>query len=588
MDLQTNAKIVALIMQYLDPSKPIDKAIQTEDIKPSFKEGKIKQAFERATPEEVGISSDLINTFITQAKNDKTLNMHGISIIKNEKMIAEVEFGSYKKNIWHITNSECKSIISLAIGILVDEGRLAVDDRLIDILAEESTTLSKITHRGITIRHLLTMTTGVNFNEAGALVEEEWTKKYFEASLAYESGKKFTYNSLNTYMLAVIITKITGKSVTEFLNEKLFKVMGIENYYWEKSPEGIEKGGWGLYIIAEDIGKIGQLVLNKGLWNGVQLISEKWINEATKTQVITPESHGKYDYGYQIWTRRDKNIFLFNGMFGQNVLGNFDNDSLIITNGGNSELFQQSNFFKYYEKAFVQGEIWHIAREKDKKAYKRLKETIKGVKEVSAKIKKTRAEVKKQEALFEEINNIEWIPEINKAGMLSIFPFTAQIEQNNYTKGMSSFQFIKKNGVKTLIVKETDEKYEIPLELGKTRYTRIVFHKEEQIVAVSSRVKCNEDDAMVLLIRLSFLEIANERLLKVVFDDENNITVKFLERPGKEYIKQGVGELKNVIRLNTILNVIGSPRSEEYINYKIDSIFEPIVKAQKKSLLHNS
>ena len=164
------------------------------------------------------------------------------------------------------------------------------------------------------------MRAGVIFGEAEALSEQDWVRAFLNSSLKGEPGTEFYYNSLNTYMLSAIVLRKTGKKLTDFLQERLFGPMGITDILWETCPSGIEKGGWGLYIRPEDIAKLGQLVMDEGMWHGQQLISAEYIRTATAAHASPPPELGDFDYGYQIWVGRKTPAFLFNGMLGQNVL----------------------------------------------------------------------------------------------------------------------------------------------------------------------------------------------------------------------------------------------------------------------------
>ena len=140
---------------------------------------------------------------------------------------------------------------------------------------------SKIFRPVITVENLLTMTSGVTFNESGIVSGNDWLGSFLNASVNGKPGTEFQYNSLNTYVLSAIVTKRTGETLTEYLTPRLFGPLGITKYYWETCPKGITKGGWGLFLCAEDMAKLGQLYLQRGKWNGQQLVSEYWIEIST-------------------------------------------------------------------------------------------------------------------------------------------------------------------------------------------------------------------------------------------------------------------------------------------------------------------
>ena len=143
---------------------------------------------------------------------------------------------------------------------------------------------------------------------------------------------EFEYNSMNTYMLSAIVTEITGQSLMEYLKPRLFEPLGITRIFWESCPKGITKGGWGLFLSGNTVAKIGQLCLQKGVWNGRQLIPRRWIDEASTCHVETPKAVRG------VWLRlsnvdgRPSGSYAFNGMLGQNVMVYPDLDMVIVTN----------------------------------------------------------------------------------------------------------------------------------------------------------------------------------------------------------------------------------------------------------------
>jgi hypothetical protein len=240
----------------------------------------------------------------------------------------------------------------MAIGMLVDEGKLSLDDNVIKILDKKVSLFSSLGYRNLTLRHLLTMTSGATFAEVGTVVEKNWLKAYFESGVSFQHGKRFNYNSLNSYVLSCIVKEVSGEGLCDYLKPRLFDPLGIKSYYWEKSPEGIENGGWGLYLKREDVAKLAQLYLDDGVWQGKRILSKKWIRESTSPSVNTPEEFGSFDYGYHIWCNKSKNSFLFNGMFCQDALVLRDQRIIIITNGGIEQLFQQSEYYGIIERYF--------------------------------------------------------------------------------------------------------------------------------------------------------------------------------------------------------------------------------------------
>ena len=256
----------------------------------------VKEPFLRATPESVGITSEYLQLFLKELSDMTELAPHLLMITKDHKMILETEFYPYRLDTWHVSHSLCKTITGIAVGLALEDGVLSPDEKITDIFAKRAFSIDFVRQKDITVRHLLNMSAGVAFNELGSITYEDWVEGFFGSNLKFAPGTKFFYNSMNSYMLSAIIKEKTGRDMFDLLYERIFQPMGITELYWEKSPKGITKGGWGLYMKLEDTMKFGKLFLDGGLWNGKRLISEKWLREMTEKQIETPSSSS--DYGY--------------------------------------------------------------------------------------------------------------------------------------------------------------------------------------------------------------------------------------------------------------------------------------------------
>lgn len=299
------------------------------------------QPLERSLPETEGVPSGWLEKFFKDM-SEPEIASHCIMIARHGKVIASAGFKPYREDIWHISHSLCKSITSLAAGIAIHEGYFSIEDSLHDIFPEENRWPDAFKKKDITVRELLTMSTGVTFNELGTVTEEDWIQGFMNSFEVFDPGKGFAYNSTNTYMLSAIIQEQTGMKLLDYLNEKLFHPMGIYDLYWEESPQGVNKGGWGLNLWIEDMVKLGILCLNEGCWKGQQLVPREWLEEAARKQIDTPEEMNRYGYGYQFWMCKRPGSYQFNGMFGQNVVILPDLDMIIATTGGSRTMFPES------------------------------------------------------------------------------------------------------------------------------------------------------------------------------------------------------------------------------------------------------
>lgn len=344
MELKTQLKTAELLMKLLKGEEKEIHVLKGREEKRLQSKKEKNVLFERANPENVGVSSKELLYFLKDMAENIEASLHEIMILVNGKVILETAFSPYRKEDWHISHSLCKSVTNLAIGLLFTDGQIKLDEKVTSIFSGK-----KIAFRGkmkrVTVEHLLTMSSGIAFNEASSLFEEDWVKGCLSSGVLFEPGTKFFYNSLNSYLLSAIVVEKTGKGLVDYLEEKLFQKMEIVNVFWEKCPKGIEKGGWGLSLTTEDVAKIGALYLQKGLWNGEQLIAKSYMERSVQKQIETPKSISEYGYGYQVWMTSVKGGYQFNGMFGQNVFLFPDTKSIVITMAGSPNFFPKSYLF---------------------------------------------------------------------------------------------------------------------------------------------------------------------------------------------------------------------------------------------------
>ena len=152
---------------------------------------------ERRTPESQGVSSAFFVELLRKLSENKDCYIHKFMALRHGYVIAECAFEPYDMDMWHVSYSMCKSIVGMAIGILIDEEKLSLDTRLQDVLGSRISPFGFF-KKSITIQNLLNMSAGVEFNEAGALSGNDWRKSYLESALKFEPGTKFEYNSMNT------------------------------------------------------------------------------------------------------------------------------------------------------------------------------------------------------------------------------------------------------------------------------------------------------------------------------------------------------------------------------------------------------
>lgn len=301
---------------------------------------------QRSTPEMQGVKSEAIFDFLQEAEKLRTDDMgqdfHSFMLLRHGFVIAEGWWEPYRFDAPHVLFSLSKSFTSTAIGFAVQEGLLTVEDEVISYFKEECPTPSS-NLATMKIKHLLSMNTGHIVDTTEFFFQREdgnWAKAFLEVPVEKEPGTHFLYNTGATYMLSVILQKVTGEKLIDYLQSRLFEPLSISGATWETCPMGYNTGGFGLRVKTEDIAKFGQFYLNNGKLNGRELLSEAWIREAT-SGISDNSANGPGDwgqgYGYQFWRCRH-NAYRGDGAFGQYCIVMPDKDAVLAITGGMKDL----------------------------------------------------------------------------------------------------------------------------------------------------------------------------------------------------------------------------------------------------------
>ena len=274
----------------------------------------------RSTPEAQGISSGALLALL-DAVESQVQHLHSLMVLRRGQMVAEGYWAPYAADAPHMLFSLSKSFTSTAIGLLVGEGKLSTEDRVLDYFPEEAPPEPSAHLRTMRVRHLLTMTTGHDADPTRAIRQADvsWASAFLTEPLTHEPGTHFVYNSGATYMLSAIVQRIAGQRLLHYLGPRLFEPLGFKAPTWETSPQGIDAGGWGLKARTREIAAFGQLYLQKGVWQGRQLVPAEWVAAATTRQVPngpSPNPDWEQGYGYQFWRCRH-GAYRGDGAFGQ-------------------------------------------------------------------------------------------------------------------------------------------------------------------------------------------------------------------------------------------------------------------------------
>ena len=567
-----------------------------------------EQAFVRATPESQGISSDLFAALLRELDASKDTEMHHFMALRHGKVICECNFAPYPKGMWHITHSMCKSITGMAIGMLIEEEKLKLDENIYDIFPDHINAFSKIFRPVITVENLLTMTSGVTFNESGIVSGNDWLGSFLNASVNGKPGTEFQYNSLNTYVLSAIVTKRTGETLTEYLTPRLFGPLGITKYYWETCPKGITKGGWGLFLCAEDMAKLGQLYLQRGKWNGQQLVSEYWIEISTARHLKT--QNGTYGYGYQLWMEQRPGSFEYNGMLGQNVIIYPDMDMVLVTNAGNKEMFQDCIMLNIIRKYFPVNYHPADVLPENPLSYSLLKRlcgelengennnrstSLRGGwkrnvvsrrkhsdKKYSYRISAAVDRPSDHHSFMRAVSGRTYVMEQQNIGIAPLF---VQVFHNNMTDGISEISFTYDAGNFYVSFTEGEVIHKLPVGFGKAADGCVDLHGEHYLVATLGEFARDENDIPVLKLEVTFIEECVKRKAHIFFHEDNGIEIRWNETPGKKMILAGLSSITEELSGNFLYNsLLGDHNiTTELLHRLMEQTIEPAVRGYLKS-----
>lgn len=310
----------------------------------------------RSTPEAEGISSEGILQFL-EASEKSDFEIHSLMVLRHGKVVAEAWAKPYGPDLVHTMYSCSKSFTATAVGLAVSEKRLTVNDKVIsffpnDVPAEISPNLA-----ALRVKDLLTMSTGHDPDPTGNIrTDTNWVRAFLSTPIVHKPGTVFLYNSLATYVLSAIVQKVTGEKVIDYLKPRLFTPLGINGVDWEEDPTGVNVGGWGLRLKTEDMAKFGQLFLQKGQWNGQQILPAAWVEEATTLKIVQhPEmpkakrdsSDWEQGYCYQMWRSRH-NSYRGDGAYGQYILVLPDKDAVIAVTSETANMQETFNYIWKY------------------------------------------------------------------------------------------------------------------------------------------------------------------------------------------------------------------------------------------------
>ncbi len=267
----------------------------------------------------VKMSQDTITKLIELIKSNPSNDFRGMVVIKNNKLVIEEYFNTYWRETIHDIRSAGKGVTSLLLGIAIDKGLIKdVEQSIYDLLPTSKFTQSgKNGYQDIKVKHLLTMSSGLSAddndenspgNSFNWLTKDDWVDFAISLPMIFTPGQKYVYNDVCPMLIGAIIEEASGKKLSEFAKENLFTPLGIREFYWYTASNGRTGPMGNLYISTLDFAKLGQLIINKGQWQGNQVISATWINEISKKRFdISKDDPFATSYGY-FWFATTKEV----------------------------------------------------------------------------------------------------------------------------------------------------------------------------------------------------------------------------------------------------------------------------------------
>ncbi|MBC8876289.1 MAG: serine hydrolase [Planctomycetes bacterium] len=329
----------------------------------------------RSSPESQGVSSSAVLAFVEAAEKNID-SLHSFMLLRHGHVVAEGWWSPYHAEAPHSLYSLSKSFTSTAVGLAIAEGKLSLDDEVLKFFPEDAPGEASKNLKAMRVSDLLRMSTG-HETEPPRPLDQPWTKAFLAHPVPFKPGTHFRYNTSATYILSAIVQKVTGETVLDYLQPRLFQPLGIEHPMWETSPQGISTGGYGLSIRTEDIARFGQLYLQQGRWQGKQLVPEAWIEAATALQTSNgsnPNSDWDQGYGYQFWRCRH-GAYRGDGAFGQYCIVLPEQDAVIAITSGVKHM--QSVLDLVWDKLLPA--IQSSTLPPDDQAHQKLVDTLKGL-----------------------------------------------------------------------------------------------------------------------------------------------------------------------------------------------------------------
>ena len=296
----------------------------------------------RTSPEAAGVDRAALERLV--AALDERGMTHSLMVLRHGAVVAEQWWFPHAPEQRHLMYSVSKTFTAMAVGLAVADGLLTVEDRVVDLLADDAPAEVGENLAAMRVRHLLTMTSGHAGDALDVVWEQEgtdWPRVVLAAEVPFVPGSRYVYNSGATYLLSVIVTRLTGKRVLDYLGERVLAPLGITGAVWEQDPAGNDMGGYGLAVTTEDMAIFGQLLLQRGRWGDAQLVPAGWVDVASSNLVDNSSlgwaTENHQGYGYQIWQCRH-GAYRADGAHGQFIIVWPRHDAVLAITSGTNDM----------------------------------------------------------------------------------------------------------------------------------------------------------------------------------------------------------------------------------------------------------
>lgn len=531
--------------------------------------------FSRVSPDREGISTTTLRCMLSELEAETRANIHSLLVLSHGGVICRCAAPGYDGAIPHLAHSMSKTVMGMAIGFLVAEGRLSVDTQITRIFPEYPISDKRL--RGATVRHLLSMQSGVKFNEVGVVTDNKWSETFFASSLSAAPGTVFHYNSMNSYMLACILHRITGEGVVDYLMPRLFTPLHIERPLWQLGPEGVECGGWGLFLTDDSWGKLALMLSDGGRFEGKQILPETYVKEMLSTHAKTPENLGDFNYGFHIWVGRETKEFLFNGMLGQYVWCDPTRGLIAVISAGNNELFSQSPALSIIRRRLcfplpAEESRFHMHRREyanQQASFFCRRHWIRTSAPAGGFLNFLRHRKSSYDPNWDLLRGSYLFRQNNN----SILPLFVRVMENCYTGGIDSLSFRRRGERLWMTVVEGGTPFSFEVGLKDFAETALTFRNETYLVRAMGEVVSDEDGHPVYKIELCFPELPNARRIKLFETPDGCYKMRMEEFPNQKLTKAFMDSfpLKNAL-LNEILE---RRLGDGYLHRLLKDLFSP-------------